>query len=1019
LVPGNQRTDDIVAGVDLRTELRDIRALEDLPRLIAALGHEPLWDRLPAVRGQRLERGPSPVVVGRSGGLPWLAVEAANPEKAARALARRMVVRGRLAATLAIDPRSGRIAVAVALEGVPSLAVTAPDPDPVALRCLARLAGGGEGALVYALRAAEALRGETAGRRFFREFRNTLDRMAARLPGPARSDDRRAFALLQLTRVLFLYFVQAKGWLAGRDRFLFEEVERCLSHGRRIHRDLLRPLFFGTLNRPPGERSRTASGFGAVPFLNGGLFEPHPLDRRLRRDVPNDVWRDAFDGLFERFHFTVAEGVEDGRIAPDMLGRVFEGVMARDARRASGTYYTPASLVGNLLEAGLTAIVAHRTGKREVQARRMLAERAPEAWAAVENVALLDPAVGSGAFLLGALERLAALSPEGDSSGSRRAILQRNLFGVDRSAGAVRLTELRLWLAVIARDPAEQADRVLPLPNLDCLIRQGDSLFDPVGAGLRLPPAAAGMAGELARARPLVVAASGPEKRAALRRLAELEAALARAALENAEQAGAAAVAECLREARSGDLFGTRRGLDRGLRSRLAALRRELHVVRRARRALARDGELSWFSYQCHFADVFARGGFDLVIGNPPWLRAEELPEEQRRRLSGRYRWWISGGRGYANRPDLAVAFLERAVELAAPDGVVALLVPAKLATAGYGSAARHALAATTTLLHVADLSGRPEAAFEATVYPLAVVARKSRPDPRHRVGSELTGATGAAVPQTRLLGGGPWILVREPLREALAGLAREHPTLDGILACHLGLKTGANHIFLDPPEELEPDLVRHAVRGRDLRPFAAEPRRRLLFTHSADGRPLRSLPPGAAAYLAAHADELRGRADYAGGPPWSLFRVAAATAPHRVVWPDLARRLTAAALVGRRDARLVPLNTCYVAPTRSAVEAERVTAWLNASWLRAAARAGAVPAAGGFARFTAGVVGRLPLPSHVLACTALPELAAAGRRGEPIQDDLDELTARHLELSAGARSALRRFLAGSTGDRG
>jgi hypothetical protein len=154
-----------------------------------------------------------------------------------------MVSRGRLAATLAIDPRSRRIAVAVALEGVPSLAVTAPDPDPVVLRCLARLAGGGERALVYAVRAAEALRGETAGRRFFREFRDTLDRMASRLPGPTRSDDRRAFALLQLTRVLFLYFVQAKGWLAGRDRFLADEVERCLSRRRRIHRDLLRPLF--------------------------------------------------------------------------------------------------------------------------------------------------------------------------------------------------------------------------------------------------------------------------------------------------------------------------------------------------------------------------------------------------------------------------------------------------------------------------------------------------------------------------------------------------------------------------------------------------------------------------------------------------------------------------------------------------------------------------------------------------------------------------------------------------------
>jgi hypothetical protein len=330
-----------------------------------------------------------------------------------------------------------------------------------------------------------------------------------------------------------------------------------------------------------------------------------------------------------------------------------------------------------------------------------------------------------------------------------------------------------------------------------------------------------------------------------------------------------------------------RRGLDGG--SRLAALRRELHVVRRARRALARDRELPWFSYQCHFADVFARGGFDLVIGNPPWLRSEELPEEQRRRLSGRYRWWVSGGRGYANRPDLAVAFLERAMELAAPDGVVALLVPAKLATASYGSAARHALAATTTLLHVADLSGRPEAAFEATVYPLAVVARKSRPEPRHRVGTELTQAAGAAVPRAASWAGS-WILVREPLRRALASLAREHPAR----RCpHLPSRTQnrRGHIFLDPRARTE--LVRHAVRGRDLPPFAVAPRPAALHPFTRQPAPL-SLPPRAAAYLAGHAD------DYAPGatPGGPRGPCSASPPPRRITASSgpISRRLTAAA---------------------------------------------------------------------------------------------------------------------------
>ena len=98
-------------------------------------------------------------------------------------------------------------------------------------------------------------------------------------------------------------------------------------------------------------------------------------------------------------------------------------------------------------------------------------------------------------------------------------------------------------------------------------------------------------------------------------------------------------------------------------------------------------------------------------------------------------------------------------------------------------------------------------------------------------------------------------------------------------------------------------------------------------------------------------------RADYVGGPPWTLFRTVAAASRHRLVWPDLARRLTACALTGRRDAAFVPLNTCYVASARSAEEAERLAAWLNSTWIRAVARLGAVPASGGFHRFTAAVV--------------------------------------------------------------
>jgi hypothetical protein len=1003
-------------GAALGALLARVDSLESLRALLAALGHEPLNDLVPGTGSRTGHGGSEPaLVVGRTGRFPWFGVAGLDARRLALRTARRLASRGRTAGVLALDCRSRRLGIAVAFAGTPSMELELDRPAPEALASLARLAGGEEsGVLAYAARAAEAMSGEAVGRRFFQEFKATLDAMAAGLPGPLRGEVRHSLALLQLTRVLFLYFVQAKGWLGGCERFLAEAVDSCLARKRRIHRDLLRPLFFGTLNRPPAERTRGALRFGSIPFLNGGLFEPHPLERALRGGIPNAVWRDAFDRLFERFHFVVAEGGGSAGIAPDMLGRVFEGVMAPDARRSSGTYYTPAALVRSLLDAGLTAFVAGRTGWPESIAERRLTQRDPTAVALLESVTLLDPAVGSGAFLLGALERLAALSPTtpGRASAARRGILQRSLFGVDRSTVAVRLTELRLWLSVIADDPADRPDAIEPLPNLDCLIRQGDSLFEPVGATLRLGAVHPRLAETVATVRRELVTASGARKRGLIRELRLTECRVAHASLLQAEHEAGGRIRECLSAARSVDLFGARRGLDRDLRSELAAIRTELRAIRQARRTISHDREVPWFHYQSHFADVFAAGGFDLVVGNPPWLRAEAIAPAMRRRLAGRYRWWRASGGPFGHRPDLAVAFVERAIELAAPGGIVALLVPAKLATAEYGAAARHGLATSTTLLRVVDLTGRPEAAFDATVYPLALVARNALPPGGQRVRMELSGSGSAPLLQSRLGGGGPWILAADRAQRVVARLLREHAVLEERVTCQLGVKTGANRVFLDPPDTVEPWLLRWAVRGRDLRPYQVRPRRRLLWTHDESGAPLARLPPDAAAHLQAHDATLRSRKDYRSGPPWMLFRTAAATSRHRVVWADLAGRLTACALTGSRDAELIPLNTCYVAPTRTEAEAERLAAWLNSTWVRAIAQLRAVPAAGGFHRFTAAVVRRLPLPATVLSDERLQAAARAARTGEPMEETIDDFAAGHLALSFRDRGALARLVA-------
>ncbi|HEV8149891.1 MAG TPA: N-6 DNA methylase [Gemmatimonadales bacterium] len=984
--------------------LPSIRRLEDLPRLAAALGYTPLWRELPT----DCFRGVSAAaVVARQGEFEWYGLSGAREGAASRA-ARSLRARGIPAAVLGLEAERRHLVVAAADAPALELSLERPGQLELArlLRCAARP---GELALAAAYRIAEALAGRGVDERFFAGFRRTLQNLMAALPAPMPTADRHALALLQLTRILFLYFIEAKGWLGGRPRFLRDEVDRCLSERRSLHRDLLNPVFFGTLNRPFAERSTLARRFGDIPFLNGGLFEPHPLERRWAVTLPTPVLRDAFDSLFERFHFTlVADSGE--AIAPDMLGRVFEGVMEPEERHATGSYYTPAALVEAVVREALVVWLERRARVAPAEARRRLDDPDLQTRRRLREIRLLDPAVGSGAFLLGALRLLAGpdRTPGIRRTARLRGILSACLFGVDKNAAAVRLAELRLWLEVVAADPSERPAAVQPLPNLDALIRQGDSLLDPT-AGLPLRPPAKSNGAELARLRGAVLRATGAEKRAALAALRRTERNLAEAMLRGALEATDHELSELLDAARSPTLFGERRGLPATDRAQLTELRSRRRRVRERLRALLRSGEVPWFHYPTHFADVLApeRGGFDLVVGNPPWVRAEALEPALRRYLGERFRWFRgvrAGPRSYAHLPDLAVAFLERALQLSAPEGVVALLVPAKLATAGYATAMREELTRRTTIAVAAELREESRA-FDATVYPMALVLRRAPAGGHHRVRLGL-GADATQVPQ-RELNGSPWVLLADPARAALRRLRHDFPPLGARFRCQLGVKTGLNRVFLDPPAELEPELVRWAVRGRDVGAFRVRPVRRLLWACDRKGQPLEVIPPLATQHLAAHTGALRRRADHAGGRPWTLFRTGPASALHRVIWADVARRLEAAPLSGERDLALIPLNSCYVLPVRHGLTALRLAAWLNSTWCRAVAAATADPASGGFARFNARVVAALPCPTALLTDERLLELARQAHAGRLSQKELDERCAELLELTAEERSAL------------
>jgi hypothetical protein len=364
-----------------------------------------------------------------------------------------------------------------------------------------------------------------------------------------------------------------------------------------------------------------------------------------------------------------------------------------------------------------------------------------------------------------------------------------------------------------------------------------------------------------------------------------------------------------------------------------------------------------------------------MVLGNPPWVRAESLSGPERMALKRRYRWFRSGSRtgrppGFAPLPDLAVAFLERSFELVEPGGVVGLLLPAKLLTAQYAVVAREALARGASLSVVANLTDRRQA-FDATVYPMALIGSRTPPPPDHRFVAALRGP-GARIAQASL-GGSPWSFspagTAPPVAPATARLGDR-------CRIRLGVKTGADEVFLDPPVPIEPEWLRPAVRGRNVSAFGCRSEHRLVWAIDRRGHPVDEAPPQAARYFATHARRLALRADYRSGPAWTLFRTEAGLAKHRVIWADLCRQLQAVALIGPAGRLVVPLNTCYWIGTDSPDESLALAAWLNSGPIRDHAKQRATMAASGYFRFNAELVGGVPLAAGAMTDPVLIALS-------------------------------------------
>jgi hypothetical protein len=987
--------------------LARIRCLDDLHELVAELGYTPGGDELSAPARARLGLGAEALgvrraaIVGRRGPFVLYGAIFADVARHRVALATERLARataGERNLLLAIGPdQPATLAVAAVAPAVTGfrarqLRIPLERPSAVAAEILGGLTPrSGDTALSLSMRVADALAEEGLTSRFFREFTRLHDRAAQSLTGVPRATtiERRDLSLVILTRVLFLYFVQAKGWLAGRSDFLPSALDTALRSGRPFHRTVFEPLCFGALSTPRAARRGAARALGEIPFLNGGLFERHALERRFpEAALPDDTWRALFDEMLERFHFTVRER-DDDAVDPEMLGRVFEGLMAAGRRRSSGTYFTPRDLLRSVVSQVLDATLPQHDAD------------------AIRSVRILDPAVGSGAFLLEALAQLdarrAAVCPEERPLERRRAIVRDNLFGVDTDPMAVRLAELRLWLALVADDDASWQE-VLPLPNLDQNLRQGDSLLSPLDiAGAAQLPGTGQRFRAVAERRAQYFAATGREKAALAQSLRADE---RRIAHESTEAAIASLTAHLADVASAGgrDLFGAKIRRDPAVATRVLDWRRRRRELLAVRQRIASDDALPFFAYDVHFGDILTAGGFDAVMGNPPWVRGERLPLTTRTLLASRYRTFRAaapGRRGFAHLPDLSVVFVERALQLVRQRGVIGLILPAKLLRAGYAAPLRALLREKSTVLRLEDRSHGPASGFAATVFPMICVIRRETPDNGTAADVSVTGASGVCIcgraEQADLAidaesPRSPWLAFPGAVVRAVRAALAAGPALASRYRPRLGVKTGANEVFVretDRAAELPASHRVPAIRGRDISPFAFIPSAVILAALDARGNPLRDVNEEVRDYLKPHHSALNRRTDAHGAPPWALFRTELLEAPWMVLWRDIANGLEAVAIERTRSGP-IPLNTCYGVAVPDEASACWLSAWLNAPPIRTLALALAERASGGAFRFSAGVVGALPIPDDPRS-GLVAQLTDAGRRaleGKDVDDD-------------------------------
>ena len=530
---------------------------------------------------------------------------------------------------------------------------------------------------------------EKVTQKFFETYRRVFEQVEGLLePMITDGEQRRMFTQKLFNRLMFIAFIQKKGWLTfqGKRNYLealWQDYQDKHTSDSNFYRDRLSLLFFSGLNNPQQQdiTGINQGGFlqevmGTVPYLNGGLFEQDVDDQNSEIIVPDQGIAAILLDLFASFNFTVTESTPlDVEVAvdPEMLGKVFEELVT--GRHETGSYYTPKPIVSFMCREALKGYLRCQLPEESVEAIEPFVDQHnpmglinPEAvLAALRKVKVCDPACGSGAYLLGMLHELLELRQclfatrkiDAKTDYARKLeIIETNIYGVDSDVFAVNIARLRLWLSLAVE---YEGDDPPPLPNLKFKIEVGDSLIAPN------PKPGLGMF---------------------------------RDELINR-----------YRETKGAYLKAHSGGEKLSLEQEIQRLKGEI--------ALLTHGsiQVSGFDWAVEFAEVMADGGFDIQVANPPYVR-QELIKELKPTLKHVY------PEVYTGTSDLYCFFYARALQLLQPGGMLAFISSNKWFRAKYGEKLRGYIAKSCQVNSITDFGELP--VFQsASTFPMIFIAAK------------------------------------------------------------------------------------------------------------------------------------------------------------------------------------------------------------------------------------------------------------------------------------------------------